>query len=241
MKKSFLSFLSCLFLEIVFSVAFAGSPYISVDGGLSYIKVGKTQQVDVNGSPVKTDTYRDQSTSKHPMTGALHFGYIFPISLKMLLALGAGIYQNGSYISQGGIEEQNDPKFYNYNYRYRLSLFRAMIEGKWLFKMTPHILPYLELGLGYANIKFSHYETIPLYPNMSIPGFADRLSSHLASQLGLGVDMKINDHLGFLVGYRYVYDGKAKSGQYQNLGASGKLETGKIFSNDVIVGINYDI
>lgn len=95
MRKLFLSIFLCLFFEIVFSVAFAGSSYIAIDGGLSYIKVGKTQQVDVNGVPVKTDTYRDRSTTKHSMTGAPHFGYIFPTSLRTLLALGYRYIYNG--------------------------------------------------------------------------------------------------------------------------------------------------
>ncbi|MBN1684079.1 MAG: outer membrane beta-barrel protein [Gammaproteobacteria bacterium] len=220
----------------------SGHFYIQADAGLSYAKIGKTQESDVNGAPVRTNTFVNKSSIQHPVIGGLHAGYMFALQPKTFFGLGVGVYQSGNYKSKGRIYQQNQEKFYNYDYRYKLDAFRAMVEGKLLYA-TGTISPYVEAGVGYAHLRLKDFQTQPKDSSilLPMPVFGSKSTDDVAAQAGLGLQFRAAKHVNLLAGYRYVYLGEAKSGIYKNPGATGRIKTGKISTNDFVLGINFEI
>ena len=114
----------------------------------------------------------------------------------------------------GHVLQFADPAYDNFIYRYKIQSHRFLVESKLSHAFREIWHPYATVGLGNVTNRTHSYEETPI-DSTDVPmteAFGDHTTNSFTYAAGLGVDVDIEQHLRFGLGYRFVDLGKASLG-----------------------------
>lgn len=167
-------------------------------------------------APFNQDIYTTSDTSAKAGLFSIFGGYQWHVSNTWLPHLMlAAVYTTQTKDHVGGqVLKGSQAAANNFIYQYNLSTQTFMLRAKADLTTWHHLMPYLAAGIGVARNCFQAYteQAQASVPKRTSPGFANKTSTSLTTQLGLGIDWQPNAHWLLSLGYAYQYLGDVKSG-----------------------------
>lgn len=118
----------------------------------------------------------------------------------------------------GHIEQYSLPQMNNYNYSYKIHSQTLLAVLKADLINYHNFMPYLSVGAGYSQNKFSNYQESPLNnvtPRVS-PGFNQSINSYFTYTVGAGVDYILYPNVWLSADYYYGDYGYVQSSNGDN-------------------------
>jgi opacity protein-like surface antigen len=201
---------------------------------------------DVNTSQAITifapfQNYYYQHTNDTETVGSVFLGAELPFLNKWAWQLGAAYYQNITPFNPTGVVYQfADFDYGNLTYNYSLKSQRYLIQTKLLYAINDIIHPYITGGAGEAvNKSYSYYE-LPV-SSADVPmqeTFANKTVHSFTYSLGLGLELAVNEHLRFGVGYNYVNLGRAGLGVAPSQDSTDTLKLNNLNTNEFMMTLS---
>ncbi|MBU0744922.1 MAG: porin family protein [Gammaproteobacteria bacterium] len=228
-----------------------GHPYLGVIGGMSIAKIGKDQRDPPNDAINGYDQYLPTNGHKVALLYGVNGGYEFKLGPNALLSLGAGIYHNSNFSSDGQVYYNYPPtdidnssdKEHSFNYKYKLQSIRLMFETQlaWQFDLNKSkLIPFVMCGIGPSWNFANNYEESLVNPLRDPrPGFKSHTKTNFAYQVGAGIAIPFNvDHDRVSIAYRYSNLGKARFDNRETYPLY-QLDIGKIKTQEIYIGYTH--
>ena len=191
-------------------------PQLTVAGGFLQSNTNDTHLVI---SPYETDSLKVHGGSNSAVLWQLGVGYsLFAEQLRQRtffnnLLVEFNIYGSGDTTIKGDVWQYQLPQFNNYSFHASAHSTRFMLDVKPQFSVSKTIELYPIVGLGVSDDAISYSETVTgvgVDPNSAL-SLGRHSSANFAYDLGVGVSMDINAHLGASLEYLYMGEGSVTS------------------------------
>lgn len=211
----------------------------SFGGGVAISSnIGKSQTFPIV-NPITDEFY--VYTASHPTqtVGAFDgfLGAEWTFHPDWALQMGLGYNQAWNFHAEGSLLQGADTQSADqYSYHYDILTRQLLAEGKLLYQFKEIYHPYVLLGLGAAFNKASGYSTnVPPFLTFTRQ-YQNNTQTSFAYNVGMGVDVDIQEHLRLGVGYRFADFGQAKLGQgiIDTTNVSGTLSQTHLYASEIL-------
>ena len=231
-----------------------GNYYVGFDTGLSSVgSVGKEQVLNINhtGQPDPDFGYRYYSASTKN-NNLFDYGVVAglktKVSSKFNLLWGIGIYQMSDSVSVDGLiyKDQRDNSGSadsSYSYKYSVGP-RLMAQLEAEYQIKPNLFPFVQLGIGYAQVELKDYTAHTLQGGSTLPNvaFPDTKKGKMVYQAAIGLNYHLAKHWVLGVSYGILNLGKVSFNADPNKSVqvtSAGLETKDVNVQQVMLNVRY--
>jgi opacity protein-like surface antigen len=174
--------------------------------------------------------------------GSLFIGAEIPFLNNFAWQLGAAYYQTINPFQPTGVVEQfGDPLFANLNYYFNITSRRYLFQTKLLYTLREYFHPYITGAVGEAvNHSYDYTETgvTSFDVGMGSP-FANKTVRSFTYAGGLGIDIDVNAHMRFGVGYEFTNLGHAGLGTSPIQDGNERLKINNLNTNEFMMQLSY--
>lgn len=212
-------------------------PVISVGGALINVHIAQTQTLSGGGDPQVRNIYTPQHLNTNEILFSLVVGAEYLVNNSFITQFGLSYSIIPSNNVTGTLQQSLGTASNNYNYQYAITTQQVLAEGKLLYKLNKHILPYVSLGLGTAFNHAGNYSATPENETAGpAPVFAAHDQTNFSYSLALGVEIPIQSQLRVGIGYQYSNFGSLSLASQNN---SGQLQNKNYYANAVLAKLTY--
>lgn len=223
----------------------SGNAFIQADLGLTNLPAAGTMSIfdgAVDPAPQNLDMFSGHEKT-HGGMASLMAGWRWNNDNKYLpnYSLALRYQRLFNQAVKGTVMQYSEPDFLNYNYKWRINSDVISVFSKVNLFEYKRILPYVDVGIGYANNRSGRYSETPLsgVTQRVSPNFSSHSNSQFTYNVGTGLDFQINPQWIASLGYEFQDLGSVSSGFGQGPWSGQKLSTNKYKSNTWLISLNY--
>lgn len=153
------------------------------------------------------------------------------------MQVGVDYSSASDFSANGNLTQGIDvPSENTYTYNYDISTRQWLLETKWLYLGFGAIHPYFLAGAGESFNNASDYQTNVPFTETFTRDYQDANAKSFSYALGVGVDVAMNAHLRFGLGYRFADLGRVTLGAASVNGSAvdGTLSQNHLYLNEIL-------
>lgn len=211
---------------------------VAISAGPTWIGGGQTQTVFLD--PAIEKTFTADNTSNVLGDGELFLGIqkIFPSGFEGQFGIEFAATDDARI--SGGIWEDGNPVFNDFNYGYQVNHYHIAAKGKLMKDMNFFVKPYVSVGLGIGFNRAHGFTQIPLeFEAIPVPNFTSNSTTTFTYTIGAGVQRELTKNVQVGVGYEFADWGKSQLGQAPGQTAGTGLVNNHLYTNGLMFNITY--
>jgi len=230
----------CLVLFCLPRFACAYDYFISISAGPGWTSPGKTQTLVLSPDVIKTYVPENLASPHVLVDGEIFFGIQQSYFKSVESQFGLDLYASSPVKLKGFIQEDGDPNFQNYTYRYKISHEHLALKTQWIFENAMNVNPYVSASLG-AGLNHSFgYSVSPLISQeVAAPPFQNKTQIALSYAIGAGFQQNINQHFAVALGYQLVSFGKSSLSHASGQTSGKALALQNVYTQNLELTISY--
>lgn len=238
MLKKIIILSCCILSNNVFAGIVTG---LSV--GPAWIFGNRTQTIFLEPDVVKT--YKAENETHTLVDGEFFLGWQMPVcatswTQPMFAQFGVAVAGAANARLEGDIWEDADPKFDNYDYRYKVENLRVTLKGRLIGDCNRGLEPYLSAGAGVA---FNRAYDFTIHPKISqevpAPAFEAKTTTSFTYNVGLGFQTSVAPHLQAAIGYEFADWGKTQLARAPGQTVNQGIRLHHLYANQLLFSMFY--
>lgn len=218
--------------------------FAMLSGGPVWSASGEKQTISLQ--PGVVNTYQPDRNVSTFGTGSVFMGVDRDFWHGSKLQAGVAVTGSGPDVVRGGVWQDANPNFDNFEYTYRVSQIRLGLKGRvvgknnHLFKKVEKIKPYGSGEIAVAWNRSYAYETIARIDTAVLqPNFDSYTKTALSYAFSAGLQGDVTDHVAMAVGYQITSWGNSNLGPANLQTTSTRLGLSSIYANEMQFSLIY--